>query len=202
MSDPSTVADYIRRAAESRGIDPEVALRVFKQESGFNPAARNVTDREESYGVAQLNVKGGLGVTARQQGIEPSDPAQWPRHVDFALDTVKKDGWRQWYGARDVGIGRWDGIGGQPAAPSSTTTPAPAPFSPPPAADSSPRAPVDIADIFQHAAFSPVQPASGTKPAGPLMGDGTVDNYLADQSQQRLFQPRTTQSIKPKTRHA
>ena len=41
MSDPTTVADYIRQAAIQRGIDPDTALRVFKQESGFNPEAFN-----------------------------------------------------------------------------------------------------------------------------------------------------------------
>jgi hypothetical protein len=104
------IIDYITQSALSRGIDPNTVLRVFTQESGLRPNARNINNKEESYGIAQLNVKGGLGAEARRRGIEPSDPNQWKDHVDFSLDTVKRDGWRQWYGARDVGIGRWEGI--------------------------------------------------------------------------------------------
>jgi len=59
----------------------------------------------------QLNTQGGLGAVALRQGLNPRDPSQWRKHIDFGLDVVKRDGWRQWYGARDVGISRWQGIG-------------------------------------------------------------------------------------------
>jgi hypothetical protein len=104
------VIDYITNAASLRGIDPSVVLRVFQQESGLNPFAKNVTPREQSYGIAQLNLQGGLGVEARKRGVEPTDPNQWQKHVDFSLDTVLKDGWRQWMGAKDTGVGRWQGV--------------------------------------------------------------------------------------------
>ena len=119
------VADYVKRAAAERGIDPNVALRVINQESGFNTAARNLTSREQSYGVMQLNTMGGLGVDAMKAGIDVRDPSTWRRQVDFGLDTVKRDGWRQWYGARDIGISRWEGIGqGAPAAAAGAANPA------------------------------------------------------------------------------
>ncbi|GGE18113.1 hypothetical protein GCM10011390_41620 [Aureimonas endophytica] len=108
--DRRQVAEYIAQAAALRGIDPATAQRVFKQESSFNPFATNISSREESYGVTQLNAMGGLGAVALKQGINIRDPNTWRQQVDFSLDTVQKDGWRQWYGARDVGIGRWDGI--------------------------------------------------------------------------------------------
>ena len=104
------VMDYIIKSAQSRGIDPNIALRVFNQESGFNPAATNITPREKSYGVTQLNTQGGLGVEAQKRGIDPTDPSQWMKHVDFSLDTVLRDGWRQWMGAKDTGVGRWQGV--------------------------------------------------------------------------------------------
>lgn len=119
--DRNEVQDYIRRAAASRGIDPTTALRVIKQESGFNPMATNLSPKEKSYGLMQLNTQGGLGVHALQKGIDIRDPNTWRQQVDFGLDVVKKDGWRQWYGARDVGIGRWDGIGGRPSGGGSDT---------------------------------------------------------------------------------
>lgn len=110
------VADYVRQAALARGIDPSVALRVINQESGFNADARNLTAKEQSYGVMQLNTMGGLGADALKAGIDVRNPAAWRSQVDFGMDVVKRDGWRQWYGARDIGVGRWDGIGqGGPA---------------------------------------------------------------------------------------
>lgn len=108
------VQSYLRAKAASMGIDPNVAERVMKQESGFNPYARNINSRERSYGVFQLNTMGGLGNVAQRQGIDPTDPSQWKKHIDFGLGVVKRDGWRQWYGARDVGISRWQGIGRGP----------------------------------------------------------------------------------------
>src|SRR4051812_30609103 len=125
------IRQEVRRIFASRGIDPDVAERVVKQESGFNPAAKNINAKEESYGLGQLNVKGGLGVEARKRGIEPSDPSQYQKHLEFMADTVKRDGWRQWYGARDVGIGRWDGVNGAKQAastgPAASTSPATTP---------------------------------------------------------------------------
>lgn len=205
MSDPVTIADYIRKASLLRGIDPDTALRVFKQESGFNPAARNISDKEESYGVAQLNVRGGLGAVARQQGIEPSDASQWPRQVDFALDTVKKDGWRQWYGARDVGIGRWDGVGqsGTPVPSTGSVNPGTQPpvpdvFSPIPPGNApssltGPDTP-DIASVFRLAA-NPPDLSAGQKVAtlAPLDQQEPADF-------QQVFDPRTTRRMGVKRR--
>jgi len=106
------VASYLRQAAEARGIDPTIAFRVVNQESSFNPGAKNINAREESWGPLQLNARGGLGAVALKKGINIRDPSTWRQQIDFALDNAKQDGWRQWYGARDVGISRWQGIGG------------------------------------------------------------------------------------------
>lgn len=123
--DREEVRQYVRQAAAARGIDPDVAERVVRQESGFNPGA--IGDKGKSFGVMQLYTGGGLGNVAQKQGIDLS-PANWRQHVDFGLDVVAKDGWRQWYGARDVGIGRWDGIRQRQAeAPSASAAPAQAP---------------------------------------------------------------------------
>src|SRR6478735_1430199 len=117
------VMDYIIQSAQARGIDPRISLRVFQQESGFNPAARNVTPRESSWGVTQLNIKGGLGNEARKRGIEPTDPNQWKQHIDFSHDTVKRDGWRQWGGATDTGVSRWQGVGSRDATANTVRPP-------------------------------------------------------------------------------
>jgi Peptidase M15/Transglycosylase SLT domain len=117
VATPDEIRAAIRRIFVARGIDPDIAERVIKQESSFNPAARNINPKEESYGLAQLNVKGGEGAEARRRGIEPSDPSQWQRHLEYMADRVKKVGWKPWYGARDVGISQWQGVGGRTAAP-------------------------------------------------------------------------------------
>jgi hypothetical protein len=104
------VINYITQAAQRRGIDPEVALRVFHGESGFNPNAKLITPREASYGVTQLNIKNGLGVDALRRGIDPRDPNQWQSTIDFSLDHVKRGGWTPWSAATKAGVSRWGGV--------------------------------------------------------------------------------------------
>ncbi|KQO53051.1 phage tail length tape measure family protein [Methylobacterium sp. Leaf85] len=119
------VADYVKQAAIARGIDPNVATRVVNAESGFNVAATNLTSKEQSYGVMQLNTMGGLGAEALKAGVDVRNPDAWRSQVDYGLDVVKKDGWRQWYGARDAGISRWEGIGGAVPAGAKASVTAP-----------------------------------------------------------------------------
>lgn len=123
MATKNVMAQYIMRAAQQRGIDPNIALKVAKSE-GLNvgPAGqsnyRKNGVREPSYGPFQLLVGGpgtgfpaGLGNSFMERtGLDPRNPANWQAGVDFALDTAKNDGWRQWYGAANTGIGRWQGI--------------------------------------------------------------------------------------------
>lgn len=101
------VADYIRQSAISHGIDPNVALAVFKQESGLNPNA--VGDGGRSFGVAQLYTGGGEGNRFRRMGGSLS-PGAWRSQVDYALGRVAEGGWTSWHGARDIGIGQWQGV--------------------------------------------------------------------------------------------
>lgn len=126
--DIQSVTDYIRRAAAARGIDPDTAVRVAQTEGlARNTWQSNIFSdrngqrvREPSFGPFQMLVGGGntgfptgLGnEMINRFGIDPSDPANVYHTIDFALDTVANDGWRQWYGARDNGIGRWQGVRG------------------------------------------------------------------------------------------
>jgi hypothetical protein len=71
--------------------------------------------REPSYGPFQLYMGGGLGNNFLEQtGLDPRDPTTWKKQVDFALGHAKNNGWGSWYGARNAGIGDFQGIGGQP----------------------------------------------------------------------------------------
>lgn len=110
------IESYIRTAAIARGIDPDIAVRVAEGEGGLtNPTQQsNVVKngrRETSYGPFQLRIGGGVGDQALAQGVDPRKESDWQKGVDIALDVAAKDGWRQWYGAANNGIGRWDGIG-------------------------------------------------------------------------------------------
>jgi hypothetical protein len=96
------VESYITEAATARGIPVEDALRVWSGEGkgAWQSNFRRRGKRERSYGPYQLYMDGGLGNKFQDEtGLDPSDPSTWKQGVDYALDTAKKEGWKQWYGA-------------------------------------------------------------------------------------------------------
>lgn len=108
---------YIRARAPLYGIDPDIAVRIAMAEGGLsNPTRQSDVVkngvRETSYGPFQLRIGGGLGDIALSKGIDPRKEEFWRQGVDLALSTAGKQGWGQWYGARDNGIGNWEGIKG------------------------------------------------------------------------------------------
>jgi hypothetical protein len=113
---PSSIEAYIRQSAATRGIDPDIAVKVARSEGGLtNPTQQSnyVANgvRETSYGPFQLRIGGGLGDAALKAGIDPRDPNQWQKGVDFALDQVKQGGWGPWMGAQKQGITGMMGVG-------------------------------------------------------------------------------------------
>lgn len=114
------VAAYIQTAATQRGIDPQVALKVFTQESGLRPDA--VGDGRSSFGPTQLHYGGvaaggnsvpGLGDEfTKTTGLDARDPSTWKQQIDFSLDHVAKGGWGPWHAAKNIGIQPMQGIGG------------------------------------------------------------------------------------------
>jgi hypothetical protein len=117
---PSPIEAYIRQSALSRGIDPDTAVKVAMSEGGLNDPVRqsdyrNNGVRETSYGPFQLRIGGGLGDAALKAGVDPRDPNQWQKGVDFALDQVKSGGWGPWMGAKKQGITGMMGVGTTPA---------------------------------------------------------------------------------------
>lgn len=115
---PQEVAEYIKTAASARGIDPAIALKVAMSEG----LRSYVGDANSSFGPFQLHYGGvapgklavpGMGDDfTRMTGLDARDPATVKQQVDFALNQAMKGGWSPWYGAANVGIGKWDGIGG------------------------------------------------------------------------------------------
>ena len=107
---------FIRAQAAQRGIDPNIAVQVFRAESGLNPNA--VGDQGTSFGVAQLHYGGGLGDIFGPRG---RDPTAWRDQVAFSLDRAKSHGWgdwHAWHGAPFAGIG----VGGGQAGGGGNTT--------------------------------------------------------------------------------
>ncbi len=120
----ATLEEYIRYAAQQRGIDPDIAVRVARGEGGLKdpfrhgegPAPKSQSaefgSRENSFGPFQLYISGnnaGLGDRAVAAGIDPRK--DWKGGIDFALDEVARRGWGQWYGAKAAGITGMMGVG-------------------------------------------------------------------------------------------
>lgn len=119
MPTKQEIINYIIQSAQARGIDPNTAVKVWAHEGkgakDYQSGVYNKAGlREPSYGPFQLLVGGkGTGFPAGLGNRAPfnaRDPNTWRENIDFALDTAKKDGWRQWYGAKNAGINRWGGI--------------------------------------------------------------------------------------------
>lgn len=95
--DPNVHEAFIRNYAQQRGVDPDFVARLAAAEgltawSAANPNAGNnpalSRGRSISYGDFQLNTSNGLGVTARQHGIDPTNPNQWQAADKFAIDYI------------------------------------------------------------------------------------------------------------------
>ena len=126
---------YIRESAKNRGIDPDIAVRVARSE-GLAPGVWQSRVKkngmyEPSFGPFQMlvgdgkNFPKGLGNDFMEKtGLDPRDPKNVNAMIDFALDTAKRDGWRQWHGAKNTGIQRWAGINANQVASIDDTAPA------------------------------------------------------------------------------
>lgn len=109
---------YIVDAAKKRNIDPNIALSVARGEGLYaNPAegwqSKVVKNgvREPSYGPFQLYTNGGLGDRfIKDTGLDPRDPANVYKTIDYALDVASKEGWDAWMGAKKQNITGMMGI--------------------------------------------------------------------------------------------
>lgn len=103
---------FIRAEAAKRGINPDVAMAVARSE-GFSTFSG---DNGTSGGAFQLHVTpGGSGHAVGDEfraktGLNPLDPANEARAIQFALDDAKAHGWGAYHGAARTGIGPWTGL--------------------------------------------------------------------------------------------
>lgn len=117
-SSSGDVEAYIRQAATARGVNPDIAVQVYRSEG-----ARNyVGDQGSSFGPYQLhyggmagggNAVGGLGDTfTKETGLNARDPSTWKAQVDFSLDKAKTGGWGPWHGWKGAPFAGIDPSGG------------------------------------------------------------------------------------------
>lgn len=116
------IEDFIRDAAQRRGIDGDTAVKVARSEGGVDEyAARGTFSTGSSWWPFQLHYGGpgyeqfgtvagmGNGFT-KLTGWQPGDERAWKDSTRYALNRAKASGWGSWYGAAHVGVGQWDGI--------------------------------------------------------------------------------------------
>jgi hypothetical protein len=117
--DPRGLTAFIRETAAKYGVDPAVALRVAKSEglSSFQSGVFKNGVQEPSYGAFQLYTGGGLvNQFQKDTGLDPADPKNEKATIEYALKHASQNGWGPWYGAKNTGIGEFEGIGGGGAA--------------------------------------------------------------------------------------
>ena len=119
--DAKEIEALIRKSARARGMDPDTAVAVWRSEGGAQYQSRiqrkgkgSEGGYEASYGPFQLYTGGGLGNEYQQKyGIDlrkDNTPDGIKRQIDFSLDKAKETGWTPWYGAKRVGISKYQGI--------------------------------------------------------------------------------------------
>ena len=139
-NDDPTVLAYLRSKAASLGIDPNAAMAVANSEGlrNSNASHLSVGDDGSSFGPFQMHYAGisarmpnkGMGDTfTAATGLDARDPSTIKQQIDYALGVAKKEGWQQWYGARDnnipnnAGIGTWEQRQQQAPSPGVDNTP-------------------------------------------------------------------------------
>lgn len=117
----------IREEARLRGIDPDVAVAIFRAEgagsyqSSVPRSGRgSLGGREASFGPYQLYIGGGLGnVYQDRTGRDLTQDNTRDgiiNQIRFALDMAIEQSWQPWYGRGPAGVGRYEGLrGARPA---------------------------------------------------------------------------------------
>lgn len=103
---------FIRAYAKSKGLDPEVVVKIAKAEglgalSPKNPNSASSVDvgpdgKPFSFGDFQDNVRDGLGTEMRKAGVDPADPKQWQTTDKANIDYMADKGLAPWKGDAEV----------------------------------------------------------------------------------------------------
>lgn len=79
---PSWAQVLIAEKAKETGVPASLISAVINQESGFNPNAQNVNDKERSYGLGQINLNAHPQIT-KEQATDPGFA------IDFVANRLK-----------------------------------------------------------------------------------------------------------------
>ena len=102
-----TLEDIIREESRLRGIDPNIAVRVYRKEglNSYQSREKYKGKRERSYGPFQLFIDGGLGEDyQRDTGgnlIKENNLVAITRQIRWSLDHAARTGsWSPWKGTQ------------------------------------------------------------------------------------------------------
>lgn len=119
--DKGTILSIVETEAKARGIDPEVAKAVVASEglSAFQSQIVGKNGQERSYGPFQLFIDGGLGneyMKATGRNLQEENHLEGvTNQIRFSLDKAVELGWTPWYGAKNQGLTKWQGLNGAKA---------------------------------------------------------------------------------------
>jgi len=117
------IEDIIEEEARLRGIDPSIAIRIFRAEGAGSYQSSvprrgrgSLGGREASFGPYQLFIGGGLGNeyqerTGRDLTTDNTEDGI-TNQIRFALDMAVTQSWQPWYGRGPAGVGRTQGLAG------------------------------------------------------------------------------------------
>lgn len=105
------IEDFVRRAAQARGIDDDFAIQIVDWEGGRSNPVKQNNGGSQAYGPLQM-MKGGLGTEFERYmrntyGVDADvrDPRYWKAATEFGLDTAAKARhWIPWEAATKRGI--------------------------------------------------------------------------------------------------
>jgi peptidoglycan hydrolase-like protein with peptidoglycan-binding domain/lysophospholipase L1-like esterase len=121
-----SIETIIKKEAAARGIDPVVAVKIFRAEGAGNYQSQvprqgkgSLGGKEASFGPYQLYIGGGMGNQYEQatgRDLTKDNTTEGiTNQIRFALDQATKLGWKPWYGRGPAGVGEWDGLKGSKA---------------------------------------------------------------------------------------
>lgn len=100
-NDPRGMIPVLRSLAQKYGIDPDTLVKVATNE-GLGVFKG---DHGTSFGALQAHIGGGLGDQFQKEtGLDPSDPANETKLLDWQVARLRKTGWQPYHGAARAGI--------------------------------------------------------------------------------------------------
>lgn len=117
------IESIIQQEASLRGMDPKVAVAIFRSEGAGNyqsqikRSGKGVHNgKEASFGPYQLFTGGGLGNQYQKETgrdlLQDNTIDGITNQIRFSLDAAVDQGWTPWYGRKHAGVGVRDGLSG------------------------------------------------------------------------------------------